>query len=81
MAERREYYQIFDKESAKERLARRVALYCKDIRQYKRSAYNEMQVRIDFVNPFFKSLGWDVDNYAGLPQILRDVTHDATVLV
>lgn len=81
MAERREYYQIFDKESAKERLARRVALYCKDIRRYKRSAYNEMQVRIDFVNPFFKSLGWDVDNEAGLPQHMREVTHEATVLV
>ena len=45
------------------------------------NSYNETEVRIDFVNPLFKSLGWDVDNEAGLPQHLREVTHEATVLV
>ena len=24
--------------------------------------YNETQLRREFVNPFFKALGWDIDN-------------------
>lgn len=38
--------------------------------------YNETHVRIDFINPFFKALGWDVDNQSGLPPSLRDVVHE-----
>ena len=38
-------------------------------------------MRVDFVNRFFKLLGWDVDNERGLPQHLREVTHEATVIV
>jgi type I restriction-modification system DNA methylase subunit len=49
--------------------------------QFQRAAYNETQLRVDFVNRFFKLLGWDVDNEQGLPQHLREVTHEATVLV
>ena len=32
---------------------------------YKRSSYNETQVRREFVDPFFKALGWDIDNEQG----------------
>jgi len=28
---------------------------------------SEAQARIDFITPFFKALGWDVENEAGLP--------------
>ena len=33
--------------------------------QFQRAAYNETQLRVDFVNRFFKLLGWDVDNEQG----------------
>jgi len=59
----------------------RVHQYSTKVSEYKRSTYNETEVRIEFVNPFFKALGWDVDNEAGLPQHIREVTHEATVLV
>lgn len=49
--------------------------------QYQRATYNETQVRVDFVNPLFQLLGWDIMNEAGLPQHLREVIHEATVLV
>lgn len=49
--------------------------------QFQRTTYNETQVRVDFVNRFFKLLGWDVDNERGLPQHLCEVTHEATVVV
>lgn len=59
----------------------RVRQYSTKIREYTRPTYNETEVRVEFVNPFFKALGWDVDNEAGLPQHIREVTHEATVLV
>lgn len=68
-------------EELKRRMAERVAVYASRINEYKRPLYNETEVRVDFVNPFFKLLGWDVDNEAGLPQHLREVTHEATVRV
>ncbi|HBA51210.1 MAG TPA: endonuclease [Lachnospiraceae bacterium] len=68
-------------EELKKRTAERVKQYISHLNEYKRPTYNETEVRVDFVNPFFKSLGWDVDNEAGLPQHLREVTHEATVLV
>ena len=33
---------------------------------YRQGAYNEAQVRHEFIDPFFKALGWDVDNTSGL---------------
>lgn len=32
---------------------------------YKAGQYNETQLRRDFLDPFFKALGWDIDNAAG----------------
>ena len=29
---------------------------------YLSSEYNEAQVRLELINPFFKALGWDIDN-------------------
>ncbi len=68
-------------EDLKKSVADRVSQYASRLGEYKKATYNETEVRVDFVNPFLKSLGWDVDNEAGLPQHLREVTHEATVLV
>ena len=38
-----------------------------------KSKYNEAQTRIDFIDPFFEALGWDMDNSQGLAQSYRDV--------
>ena len=32
---------------------------------YRSPSYNETQLRREFVDPFFKALGWDVDNAQG----------------
>lgn len=55
--------------------------YNDNLPQCQNAPYNETEVRVDFVNPFFQLLGWDVLNTAGLPQHLREVTHEATVMV
>src|SRR5207245_8467139 len=33
----------------------------------------EAQARVDFITPFFKAFGWDVENEAGLPHDRREV--------
>jgi type I restriction-modification system DNA methylase subunit len=40
------------------------------------SDYNEAQTRIDFINPFFTALGWDVDNKSGLAEPYRQVVYE-----
>ena len=67
--------------AAKALLAERVGQFAAQFDEYRRQTYNETEVRVDFVNPFFRALGWDIDNTAGLPQHLREVTHEATVMV
>ena len=55
--------------------------YSDNYQQFQNITYNETQLRVDFVNRFFKLLDWDVDNEKGLPQHLREVIHEATVVV
>lgn len=58
-----------------------VDTYQSHFEQYQRATYNETEVRVDFVNPLFQALGWDVLNDRGLPQHLREVKHEANVVV
>lgn len=46
-----------------------------------RSGYNETQVRNDYINPFLKCLGWDVDNEQGRNHFLRDVLQEEFIEV
>jgi len=39
---------------------------------------NETQVRIEYLNPFFKELGWDVEN-CNPDSIYREVSHEYTI--
>ncbi len=36
-----------------------------NLETYKKGSYNETQVRLEFINPFFKELGWDITNKQG----------------
>lgn len=40
---------------------------------YRSPHYNEAQVRDDFLNPLFQTLGWDINNVSGYAQAYRDV--------
>jgi len=48
---------------------------------FKVEGYDEAQLRTDFLNPFWRALGWDIENVAGLPQSLRDVEVETRVRV
>ena len=47
-------------------LEKLIAKFNADSAHYLSKAYGEAQARIDFITPFFKALGWDVENEAGL---------------
>ena len=40
---------------------------------YKRGQFNETQLRREFIDPFFKTLGWDVDNTGGYSELYKEV--------
>ncbi|MEW5720171.1 MAG: DNA methyltransferase, partial [Chloroflexota bacterium] len=41
--------------------------------EYKYGGYTELQARVDFIDPFFEALGWDVRNTLQRPERERDV--------
>lgn len=69
--------------AARERVGALVRRYAEQRASYVRSGsgYNEAQVRVDFLNPFLKALGWDLDNENGMPQHLREVIQEDAVMV
>jgi type I restriction-modification system DNA methylase subunit len=51
------------------------------LEQYKSGNYNEAQVRIEFIDPMFKALGWDVDNEQGYAEAYKDVIHEDAIKI
>ena len=47
--------------------------------EYASSSYLEARVRVDFINPFFSALGWDIANTRGRPEADRDVITEGRV--
>ncbi|MEW6676141.1 MAG: hypothetical protein AB1348_09125 [Nitrospirota bacterium] len=62
-----------DISSFKENLQSLITKFEKDKTHYLSKGYVEAQVRIDFINPFFGALGWDIENKAQKPPHERDV--------
>lgn len=65
-----------NKEKALQRITELVARFEEQFASYKKSDYNETLTRKDFIDPFFKVLGWDMDNEQGHAEAYRDVIHE-----
>ncbi len=48
---------------------------------YRSEQYKEYQLRIEFLNPFFKALGWDVDNKHGYAEAYKDVINEDAIKI
>jgi hypothetical protein len=48
---------------------------------YRSPHYNEAQLRLEFVDPFFEALGWDVYNRSGYAEAYKDVIHEDAIKV
>ncbi len=67
------------KQQAKDTIAILVAKFQNNLADYKQVSYNETLTRIEFIDPFFEALGWDIANRQGLPAALREVIHEDTL--
>ena len=60
-------------ESFEKELNRLVETFGHRLAELKSTDYNEAKLRDDFLNPFFRALGWDMENRAGFIQKEREV--------
>ena len=58
-----------------------VARFAENRDVYCSSEYNETQLRREFLDPFFKALGWDIDNEQGYAEAYKDVIHEDSIKV
>jgi type I restriction-modification system DNA methylase subunit len=70
-----------NKETAQDKIENLVTRFEEQYQSYKHSDYNETLTRRDFIDPFFKALGWDIDNEAGYAEAYREVIHEDRVKV
>ena len=69
------------KETAFKKIAELVERFDEQYQSYTKSDYNETLTRRDFIDPFFKALGWDTDNESGYAESYREVIHEDKVKV
>ena len=70
-----------NKQTAQDKIEALVTRFEEQYQSYKHSDYNETLTRRDFIDPFFKALGWDIDNEAGYAEAYREVIHEDKVKV
>ena len=58
-----------------------IARFDRNRESYRSGLYKESQLRQEFINPFFKALGWDVDNVQGYAEAYKDVVHEDAIKV
>ncbi|MCI0642257.1 MAG: hypothetical protein L0Y70_24530, partial [Gemmataceae bacterium] len=52
-----------------------------NVEAYCSGAYNETQARVEFIDPFFQALGWDIDNTLGFAEAYKDVIHEDAIKI
>jgi len=72
---------MFNKEEAFQKISELTERFEDQIATYKKPDYNETLIRRDYIDPFFKALGWDVDNSQGYFEAYREVIHEDRVKV
>jgi len=53
----------------------------RNIQAYRNPSYGETELRVEFVNPMFEALGWDVINKAGYADAYKDVIHEDAIKI
>jgi hypothetical protein len=58
-----------------------IDLFESNLDDYKKGSFNETQTRIQFIDPLFQLLGWDIRNSQGYAEAYKDVVHEDMVRV
>ncbi|HSV09385.1 MAG TPA: hypothetical protein VLI68_01355, partial [Hanamia sp.] len=69
------------KEEAYSQISALVERFSEQLPSYKKSDYNETLTRKDFIDPFFKALGWDMNNSQGNAEAYREVIHEDKIKI
>lgn len=69
------------RDQAKIAIQKLIERFAEHRKAYHAADYNEAKTRQDFINPFFKALGWDVDNENGMSEAYREVIYEDKVVV
>ena len=64
-----------------EKLKELIILFNDNIEHYKKSQYDEANVRVDFIDKFFELLDWDVRNKQGYSENYREVVREDKVRI
>lgn len=72
---------MITKDQAYKKIEELVSRFEEQYSSYKKSEYNETLTRRDFIDPFFKALGWDIDNEQGYAEAYREVIHEDKIKV
>jgi type I restriction-modification system DNA methylase subunit len=72
---------MITKEEAVKKIKSLVERFDEQKEFYRKAEYNETQTRRDFIDPFWKALGWDVDNENGYAESYREVIHEDRIKV
>ncbi len=68
-------------QQARQQVDRLVERFASNLDAYKRADYKEAHVRVEFIDPFFEALGWDVRNVRGYAEQYKDVVHEDAIKV
>ncbi len=58
-----------------------IEAFRRGLKGFKSPAYNEAQLRVEFIDPFFEALGWDIYNKSHTSEQYKDVIHEDSIKV
>ena len=67
--------------AAPRELERLVERFDRNLASYESAAYNEAQVRDEFIDPMFELLGWDMHNRQEHAEAYKDVIHEDAIQI
>lgn len=70
-----------NREAAYKKISELAERFEEQLISYKKAEYNETLTRRDFIDPFFKVLGWDIDNELGNAEAYREVIHEDKIKI
>ncbi len=69
------------KEEGLRRTGELIEAFRRGLTGFKSPAYKEAQLRVEFIDPFFEALGWDIYNKSHTSEQYKDVIHEDSIKV
>jgi len=66
---------------APDKLLHLIEVFDRNAEGYRRGSINETETRVQFIDPLFELLGWDVHNARGYSEAFKDVVHEDAVRI